>query len=171
MENEFELGEALERLIRTLNRAKVMVDGVIEEVNDDFTCDVTINTVPYSSVPINILIGSQGDFYMKPLVGSACLIGFRDGSEQRPQIMWVQQAELFIFNQGNNGGMVLVTDLVSRLNKIENLVNNLVTQYNGHTHILALSSGTGTAAETVSQETGTLTPTVRGDIENTKILQ
>lgn len=70
---------------------------------------------------------------------------------------------------GSLGGLVEVANLTTKLNNLENLVNDLISKYNIHTHILTLSSGTGTAAPTVSLETGTLTPTVRGDIENTHI--
>lgn len=70
---------------------------------------------------------------------------------------------------GSLGGLVKVIDLTTKLNNLENLVNDLISKYNSHTHILTLSSGTGTAAPTVTTETQTLTPTNRGDIENTNI--
>jgi hypothetical protein len=76
---------------------------------------------------------------------------------------------LITLNDGSLGGLVEVAALVTRLNNAENMVNDLAAKFNGHTHILALSAGTGTAAATVTQETTTLTPTQRGDIENTKI--
>jgi hypothetical protein len=78
---------------------------------------------------------------------------------------------LFKFNGGSNDGMVLINHLITKLNNLENGYNDLVTKYNAHTHILTLSTGTGTAATTVSLETTTLTPTVKADIENTKITQ
>lgn len=75
------------------------------------------------------------------------------------------------FNDGQLGGMVKVLELVAKLNNLEDLVNDLISKYNAHTHLLTLSTGTGTAAATLTQETGTLTPTVRADIENDKITQ
>ena len=169
--NEFELGDSLERLIKIMNRAKTIIDGIVTSVDDDFTCEVTINDVTYSGVPINVLIGNQGDLYLKPKIGSVCLVTFRDGDAQRPQIVQVQEYDEVIFFQGENRGMVLVGKLVDRMNKIEDAYNNLVTKFNGHSHILTLSSGTGTAAPTTDQETTTLTPTQIDDIENTKIIQ
>lgn len=74
-------------------------------------------------------------------------------------------------NDGAMGGLVKVIELTQKLNNLENLVNGLIAKYNAHTHILTLSTGTGTAAPTVTQETGTLTPTQRADIENDKIIQ
>lgn len=75
------------------------------------------------------------------------------------------------FNDGSFGGMVEVANLVIKLNNLENLLNDLITKYNSHTHILSLSSGTGTAAPTTTTETGTIAPvTQRSDIENTTII-
>jgi hypothetical protein len=73
------------------------------------------------------------------------------------------------FNDGSLGGLVKIIDLTMKLNNLENKVNALLSAFNTHTHILTLTSGTGTAAPTTSPVTGTLTPTVRGDIEDTKI--
>lgn len=75
------------------------------------------------------------------------------------------------FNDGALGGLVKIIDLTTKLNNLENKVNTLLSAFNSHTHLLTLTSGTGTAAPTVAPVVGTLTPTVRGDIENEKIKQ
>lgn len=75
------------------------------------------------------------------------------------------------FNDGQLGGLVKVAELTTKLNNLEQLVNDLVTKYNSHTHILTLSTGTGTAAPTATTETGTLTPTQQAEIENDLIKQ
>jgi hypothetical protein len=75
------------------------------------------------------------------------------------------------FNDGSNGGLVEVIKLTTKLNNLENLVNDLVSKYNTHTHILTLTSGTGTAAPTAAPESTVITPTQRSDIENTLIKQ
>lgn len=56
-------------------------------------------------------------------------------------------------------GLVKVKELTDRLNALENA-------FNVHTHILALTSGTGTAAPPANQ----LTPTIQSDIENATVL-
>lgn len=74
------------------------------------------------------------------------------------------------FNDGSFGGMVKVEALVQKINNIENLLNELITKFNAHTHILTLSAGTGTAAPTVTSESGTIEPvTSKSDLENTKV--
>lgn len=62
-------------------------------------------------------------------------------------------------------------DLTNKLNALENKVNQIISAFNNHTHILTLSTGTGTAAPTSSPVSGTLTPTNRADIENTLVVQ
>ena len=75
--------------------------------------------------------------------------------------------QLIQFNDGSLGGLVKVKDLTTKLNNLEKAYNDLATKFNSHTHILTLSSGTGTAAPTTSPEATTLISTQQADIENT----
>lgn len=184
---QFAFLNALTKFVQNHLRAHVLIDGIVTAVNDDFTCDITVQNVPYSSVPIKVLKGSQASIYEIPVINTKCLVKWRDGNRGLPQIDSFDKVEdyyvepktnLFIsakkteFNGGENGGMVLVNPLVTKVNNIENLLNNLITQYNSHTHILTLTSGTGTAAETLSQEAGEINPiTKASDIESTVITQ
>jgi len=186
-ENDFILEQGLNKLFKSYLRSFVTIDAVITAVNDNNTCQVSINPttddangVIYNNVPICVLIGSQASIYPIPVIGSHCLISFRDGSISLPQIVAIDQvdtwkincATLVEFNGGQNGGMVLVNDLVTKLNNIENLLNDLITKFNSHTHILTLTMGTGTAAPTNNPETGTISPITQAtDIESTVITQ
>jgi hypothetical protein len=62
-----------------------------------------------------------------------------------------------------------VGELTTKLNNLENKVNDIVAKFNSHTHILTLSTGTGTAAPTTTKVPGTLTPTEQSEIENDKV--
>ena len=74
------------------------------------------------------------------------IVGYSDLSE-----LWLR---------GNQfEGLVKVTELVTKLNNLENKVNSLLTAYNAHTHA---SSG----APPVPTVTGSLTPTTQNDLEN-----
>jgi len=73
-----------------------------------------------------------------------------------------------ILNDGSFGGLVKVTDLVTKLNNLENLLNDLILKYNLHTHP-GVQTGIGTSAPTISQETGSLIPTMTDDLENKKV--
>lgn len=183
---QFEFLHAFDKRVANHLRAHVLIDGIVTAVNDNFTCDITVNDTPYSNVPIKVLIGSQASIYEIPVVGTHCLVKWRDGHRQLPQIDSFDQISdyyiqpinnLFIsskqiqFNDGSNGGLPLSPNVSDRLNKIENAYNDLVTKFNSHIHILALTSGTGTAAITANPENTTLTPTQPSDIENPDITQ
>lgn len=70
-----------------------------------------------------------------------------------------------VFNDGTFGGIVKVQELVEKLNNLENLVNDFIEKYNSHTHPV---SG-GSTLMPMIPETGTLTPTMKSDIENTNV--
>lgn len=69
---------------------------------------------------------------------------------------------------GSYGGLVEVANLTSKLNNLENKVNNIISVFNTHVHT-GVVTGSGSSATTPTLISGTLTPTNRGDIENTKI--
>lgn len=82
------------------------------------------------------------------------------------------------FNDGTYGGIPIVKDpadsnagLLARLNKLEDVVKDLVTQYNSHTHLYSPGPGTPVpTATTTSQETGIVTNTTEVQISNPNIL-
>src|SRR5579859_2541695 len=171
---QFGFIQALTKFIQNHLRATVLIDGIVTAVNDNFTVDITVSDVTYSQVPTKVLIGSQSSIFEMPVIGTTCLVRWRDNHRGLPQIdsfdkvdgYYIQPvSNLFIsakktqFNDGKNGGLVLVNDLVDRMNLIENAYNDLVEKFNSHTHILALTSGTGTAAPTAAPETTVLTDT------------
>lgn len=184
---------ALLKFVQNQLRAHVLIDGTVIAINDNFTVDIMVNSITYSNVPIKVVIGSQASIYEVPVLNSICLVKWRDGNIGLPQIDSFNQvdhyyisvndfdvavkntfkisANLTEFNGGESGGMVLVNDLVDRMNLIENAYNDLVTKFNAHSHILTLTSGTGTAAPTLSPETTVLTDTIADDIQSTVITQ
>ena len=185
-----ELQKGLKQMWQAATRGCIVIGGTIKDVYDStavaphiaYTCDVSTLYGNYTNVPISVLKGSQGGNVQMPVVGTDCLITFKANDSNRPQIFSVNQIDKWLitaneiditanpvkFNNSSNG-IPISTDLVTRLNNVENLLNNLIVLYNDHTHILTLTSGTGTAAPTVSMETTTLTPTELSDIASTKV--
>lgn len=80
----------------------------------------------------------------------------------------IADGEIMI-NDGSLGGLVKVSELTTKLNNLENKVNDIVAKFNSHTHVLTLTTGTGTAAPTANPVSGTLTPTEQSEIENEKV--
>lgn len=133
--DEFALYQALSKFIANHTRAFVTIDGIVTNVNDNFTCDITINQVPYTNVPIVVNIGNQASVYPIPVIGTNCLMTFRDGNRGLPQIISFDQiekllincTELVEFNGGLKGGIPETPSLVERLNLIEINQNAILT--------------------------------------------
>ena len=111
--------------------------------------------------------------FIEPKVNSTVLVAFIN-SIQAAVVMCSEIENIYIdtqgdtvFNGGQNDGMVKVGDLVTKLNNLENKVNDLVTWSATHTHtgVTPGPGSTGTAVGII----GTLTPTQQSDLENTKI--
>lgn len=167
-----EITSVFRQAVFALTRHFVMVDGTIEAVDwDKFTCTVGIEGAEFFNVPVKVLISSQASVIEKPEVGSDCILGFRDGNLQRPQLIWVDKSTDFLIDSpqvtvhgGKLGGVPKVIELTQKLNNLENLVNNLITLYNTHVHpVTAVGSPTGVTSEL---ETGSLTPTEQKEIED-----
>jgi hypothetical protein len=104
---------------------------------------------------VRLMASLDDGMLLLPTIGSTVVIMRNELID--PVIIQYSQVDQIIFNGGDLGGLVKVLSVVDRLN--------------AHTHILTLTSGTGTAAVPMNPETTTLIKTVRNDIENTKILQ
>lgn len=77
--------------------------------------------------------------------------------------------EGFVFNEGENKGMVKLPELVQKLNNLENKMNEFISWSSTHTHtgVMAGGGSSGPAVGVV----GSITPTQESDIENDKIKQ
>jgi hypothetical protein len=71
-------------------------------------------------------------------------------------------------NGGNNGGLVNINDLVSKLNAVENDLNNLKAAFSAWIPV-PTDGGAALKAALASYFAATLTPTVTADLEDTKI--
>lgn len=159
------------------------VDSVNEAAR---TCSCTLisGTSDISLTQVNLMAEVNDGLLRLPTVGSTVYIlstpgvtPWVDVFSELDKIFYVAGGGTFlIWKDGielmgkKYGGIPEVEALVKQINAIENLLNDIISKYNSHTHILTLSSGTGTAATTLTQETGTISPvTKRADLENTKV--
>jgi hypothetical protein len=104
-----------------------------------------------------------------PVVNSTVICGIIENNKRAVFVMLCTEVEEIQLRGDEFGGLVKVSELVSKLNNIENMLNDLASKFNSHTHILTLTVGTGTAAPTVTPESTVITPTVNADIENDKV--
>lgn len=119
---------------------------------------------PYG-VDSNPVAGLQAIYIKSTIDGKAACIGYintqqlsevgemrlfsTDDEGTLQTYLWLK-ANGDILMGGDTNFAVMFNELKTEFNKLKTDYNNLVTSYNGHTHILTLSAGTGTAAPTVS---------------------
>jgi len=90
------------------------------------------------------------------------------GKIELTDIVIVSGNEIHLGGKANNG-TIKIDPLVSQLNSVENIVNQLITKFNTHTHVTACGAGAGNATPTTSVQTQTATPTQKSQIENPKV--
>lgn len=181
--SELSIAESFTNLFKTMNRAYTVFEGIIESVDlEAFTCSVIVgdsnSSVTYEDVYLEVLFNAQSSFILIPKIGSDCLMCFRDGTEDRRQLLKCHEVDkiianpdtLFQFNTGENGGLVLVNPLVDALNKLVADVNKLKTVF--QTWIPASGDG-GAALKTAATEWfGEVLPENEAEnLENTKVTQ
>jgi|YelNatPaOPRAMG01_1025707.scaffolds.fasta_scaffold37442_2 hypothetical protein len=184
---------------KMVTRASVIIEGTIYSVDEtNFTCVVTVATVNIDgsdtetnvlNVPLKVLRGSQASFIEIPKVGSDCTLCYRDNNIGRPQLYQVDQCDKilvkigdstlqidangFVFNGGENDGMVLLQGLLTKINRLEDKLKSHqhgYIPYPGGSPATPVSTTPATSL-TPPDNTLNFTDTVQSDLENTKIKQ
>lgn len=138
-------------------------------------CDCTpIGSDSTTSLPGVLLCAENNNgLVVFPLVGSTVIVAL--STRNTAFVLMYSDITKVQFMDGSLDGMVKVIDLTTKLNNLENLVNDLISKYNNHVHVATLAvsgaSATGSTNPTLSVETTTLTPTQQSEIENKLITQ
>lgn len=155
----------------------------VEEV-DIVKCTCTCTPISGKAVTglENVLLKAEANdgFMLVPSVGSTVVVGL-SSITKIPFVMMFEDIDQVLvkindttfsisdgiteFNGGVKGGIPNVIDLTTKLNNLENKVNAIISAYNTHIH----PTPSGASSQTVSTISGTLTPTNRGDIEDTTV--
>lgn len=148
------------------------------------TCDcTTISENSAIDIPnVQMMAEVDDGFLLVPSLGSTVFVLY--STRNAPYIVLFSQIDqvvmivggsqviikdgLLQMHDGSFGGLIRITDLVAKLNNLENKFNDLTAKYNLHTHA-GVSVGSGTTAPPIPIEAGTLTPTTREDLENTEV--
>lgn len=182
-----QLQEAVQKLAGTQLRDEMyMIQCVVDSVDIAArTCSCTSvgghATVEFADV--RLMAEVDDGFFRVPTIGSVVFVTYSKRND--PIISLFSSVDQVIiitgntslsikdgsvkFNDGSFGGLIKIDELIKKLNNLENLVNDLANKHNTHTHILTLSSGTGTAAPTTTIEPKTLTVTQKKDLENAQV--
>ena len=155
--------------------------SLVKPNNDGFAKVCTVDSIDLTTltcycVPLNddadiinvrLMANIDNGFLLIPEVDSIVVVSFL--SDSSAYVSLVSKVSEVHLNGKNFDGLVKVNDLVQKLNNLENKVNTIISTYNAHTHV-ASSFGTPTTTP-VAPVTGTLTPTIKQDLENITILQ
>jgi len=161
-----ELWESIATLAGTKNiNTNFVFYAEIKSVNEsNRQCTVNATTLQSTDITMTVdlcLLGNTG-LVVIPSIGSTVLVMY--SKTVNPCIIQHSYIDKLLLNGDNNGGVPISSNLVTRLNNIENLLNDLIGKYNIHTHA---SNG----VTTTSLEPNTVTPTQSSDIASTTIFQ
>ena len=149
---------------------------VVSVSQSDRTCVVELQDGQSSNTLTARLMASVDDgCLMLPSVDSTVVL--HGGDRVKPYVAMMSEVDEIVWLGGEYDGVPIVKHpsntnkgLLKKINNLENLINDLITNYNTHTHVLTLTMGTGTADPTTTQQTTNIAPlTAQADIEHPKI--
>lgn len=125
----------------------------------------------------NIQLGA-GSIFMKPKPDTICLIGILEGQEAAGFLLSASELEeisvdaetLINLNAGELGGLVIVGELVKKLNAVEKDLNKLKQAFSGWTPV-PNDGGAALKGALASYMSASITETQEKDISNEKIKQ
>lgn len=154
---------------------KAESDGIVEVEINELTYEVRLQAVTSASAVGIMLIPKQGSSIFCVAEGNSdnsfVAVSFSEVEKVTLTIEGTTIAvdnNTIVFNNGNLGGLVLVDEVVGRLNNIEKAFNDLLNNYKLHNHTHPQGATTGLLAPYTA---GAISETNVNDIENDKILQ
>jgi hypothetical protein len=171
-----ELRQAVSQLAGThlVDNVHLAVAQVVSSDVQACTCTVELVTAKTSErkLTVSLMADVSDGLLMIPTDGSTVIVAWSDrmlpyvAMFSDLQDVYLDATGKITMNQGTEGGLVKVRDLVTKLNALENKVNSIISSYNAHVHPDPVSGTTGTPTVPV---TGPLTPTQVVDIENPNV--
>lgn len=160
---------------------EIYTGEVVAVDTDKAIIDVQINeNVIIYDVRLKVVINDNSGLFIIPKLHSFVAIAQMDGGQDYQLLqaseldkVWLKigdttceaSAAGIIINGGNNYGLVKVDSLVQRLNNIEQILTEIKTGYETHTH----PAPGGTTSPPVTPYTYSVTQSTRNDLENPKI--
>ena len=141
-------------------------------VNGDFA-DLTPLNGDAGIFDVKLTAGtSNTPFLITPTVGSTVLATFL--SKDTAFVSLYSEIDSIKIRGDQFGGLVKVQEVVDKLNRLEDKINDLVSKYNSHTHITTATVGGGPTPGTIAPVTSPETPiapnTTVSDLENPEVL-
>ena len=136
------------------------------------TCTVNIAGLEHNNVRLTPLFGSGAKCVCFPKENTPVLVADLSGGLLRDLIVLAisESQTIHLANQGSNGGLINIADLVKKLNTIEDDLNSLKEVFSTSWTPVAQDGGAAlkTAAATWAEQT--ITKTTAEDIEDNTVL-
>ena len=176
---EIEIGEQMRRIVGHMIPVLSGVVKSVDEANAECTVELTsgVDGEELDGVMLNVITANAAGVYGLPAVNANCLVGVVDGSGKWELLRaekyskWMVAADSLIqLNDGSKGGLVVVGELVSKINVLEQDLNTIKTVFKTWAPV-PNDGGAALKAAAGSWAGQTITETTASDIENTKIKQ
>ncbi len=163
------LRESILRIVMPLLQPQNVVGKVKAVDANARTCDVEVGG-SYTRLGVRLRAiedGAQKGFILYPKVNSYVHISMSDGNRNIWYLSMASEVDNIELNGGQFGGLIKIQDLVDKVNRLENKVNDHINLFNAHIHdVPQAPSGTLPSAPTLSQDTPIAPLTQVSDLEN-----
>lgn len=130
-----------EMIERRLKKEKLYLElGTVESVDEE---NNTFQFVPNGGGAIdeaNLSVSEATAFIIVPKVDTTVLVGYVNRSEK--YLIHAQETDKIVFRSGNNGGLINIDALTTKLNNLVSEVSSLKSKIDTHTHV-GVTVGTG----------------------------
>ena len=169
MDKYAKVREALLKIIQDSGIRSQLWQAEVVSIEGD-TCTVLVGNLELSDVRLKAIVGeTDGTLLVTPAVGSVVLVGSLTGDFKDLAVLQVDKFTELRFDGDAFGGMVKATELVKRLNALENDINTLKNVFAAWVSV-PQDGGAALKAATATWAGQTLEVSQQNALENTKIV-
>ena len=133
MSVESESNEFLTLFKQHLNGVKIAQIRIVVCQSVDWD-NRTMTAVDEDDLPYyNVALGLNA-VMIRPAIGSACIITILDNEDSVAWLIHADEAEEIVFREGNNGGLINISELTEKLNGLVANVQQLQDDFKTHQH-------------------------------------
>jgi len=158
-----EIKELIQKLIKKSVPMVARV-GLVTYVDfEEHSCEVELTDgTELPAVRLRAVMNDKAEgLIVYPKLGSYVLVSSIDNKSEQSYVVMASEVDTILFDEGKNGGLVKVEELVNRLNKLEERMNS-------HQHLYINAAGAPTPTTIDSLTNSKILQTKVADLENEK---
>lgn len=152
-------------IVKSVDTGKKTAMVALTHYDDGMAVEVLLTATKSSAEGLIVYPAVDSDIIVADVDGDGIYTVVRYGKITKIE---VASAIDVLINNGENGGLVKVNELVTKLNNLENDVNNLKTVFSSWTPV-PNDGGAALKAVVTSWSGASLTPTMANDLQNNKV--